>query len=303
MSWGIIFIFIVGFAMAGSGIVQSHVAKQQLNYWAYSSMTFFMGSICSFCLLLWVHQKSPIQEIPHYKGTIVMIALAGFTGSFAFAFIQYAMRKGIHGIVWAITQLAMVIPFISAGLIFDEPWSLAKLIGVGAIASSVIFFAFGRFQGEINTLKGHEGMGWLGLTLIAFLLIGASMAFSSVPSYWGVEQSEGSRYLRAFVYLFSVFIVYFSGKIITQHRLTRREFKASCFHFAMAMTASNLTYVTLDKLGEVGAAGIVFPVVTIVSIIGVAIYGKFVLREVYTRYHISGMILGILGIVFLAVLG
>lgn len=303
MQLGLLWIFVVGLCMAGSGMVHSYAARHRLHYFSFSTLTFLWGTLVSFVFLVWANQRGPIVEIPHYKGTIAMIALAGVLGSLGFMFIQWAMRRGVHGIVWAISQMAMMLPFVWASVWYGEPMVLGKLAGMLAIVLSIAFFALGRVKVTGAVIDDGKSKRWLIHSLLSFFLIGVSMTLSIVPSYWGVNDFETSRYLRAFVYLSASFLTYGVGKLITRDKTGKKELLASFFHFTMSIITSNLLYVVLDDYEALNLAGIVFPAITIVSILAMAVYGKYAIREKYTRYHVGGFALGLLGIAFLGASG
>ena len=79
---------------------------------------------------------------------------SGIICSFGVILMQKGMRGGHHGIVFTISQSAMIIPFLCGIIIFGEKITLYQLAGM--IFVLISFVAFGMGQGESKrVMKNH----------------------------------------------------------------------------------------------------------------------------------------------------
>jgi drug/metabolite transporter (DMT)-like permease len=193
----------------------------------------------------------------------------------------------------------MVVPFVvSVTLLGDSP-SVPSLLGIVIIVVSVVLLGFTVPANE--TVEGEPQKGWFGLILITFACFGLQQSLSLLPSRW--EQWGDFRdacNLRVPVY-FSVQFVFYCLVLLARRRPLGAPALRLGFVMAVLILGGHfLIYTALDALTAQELGGITFPVIVSVSIMLMALYSVFVLRERSGPLTLGGIALGVVGVMLVA---
>ena len=178
---GILLITITGLFWCGNGIIFSYAARRSLDFIAIMVLATFFGAVFSW-LFLTKPQMILDGAVLRLTELTVSMLLSGIIGTIGVILMQKAMRSGHHGIVWTISQFAMIIPFLVGIFFYHAPTTPMKNAGLFCVMIS--FIAFGMGQPRNHHLNNHPLRFWFPLTIASFLVLGLHQCISLVPSYW-----------------------------------------------------------------------------------------------------------------------
>ena len=275
MSGGILIAVGTGLIWTFIGIVMSHCSRSKMDFLSY----YTANSLFSTILTMAVYFRWDVVVGGHVMNPGALTAFivsSGIVNAIGLAVMQMAMKSGHNGLIWAIGQSALAIPFLCGIFLFGEHGSLLKFAGIGMILSGMLVPSL-LGQKDANGASG--GQTWLKLTFAAFLLFGLGQTLQSVPSYWPAWQDNanirptlGCAGSFAGALAFSACL----GKFSLPDRRT--------LLLALAMSALNafsvkLFYVALDRLSACGIASLCFPLIVGSCILGFSAYSLVVIRE------------------------
>ena len=135
----LIYIIITGILWGGVGVIFSTVAREKKDFIGFMAVS-------SFFLLLGAGLFIPDYQILFAGSIPRLAALAGImiSGGVLTAIgmlaIQYAMQHGHQGTSWTIGQSALVFPFLTGVLLWQDTVTTLNVLGVTAIMVALIFF-------------------------------------------------------------------------------------------------------------------------------------------------------------------
>lgn len=222
-----------------------------------------------------------------------LVALAGLGNYLMLIFVQRAMAVGPSGVVWAFTQSSLIWPFVVGMTVFGEAPTAGRLGGTALIVVALCLFS--RVRGGVQQESGLGGMGWLRLTLMAFVLSGFAQTAASLPSYMGLA---GLRPLERSLLLNAGIVASAAGAALVQRGVPPMSLMA-VWH-ALAFAAMNLLsqvlmYLGMDRLASASCAGIAYPVAQGVSIGMFFVWQSFQSRVPWMG--IAGLLVLLAGIV------
>ncbi|MBI4979030.1 MAG: hypothetical protein HZC28_16240 [Spirochaetes bacterium] len=272
------------------GIIMSRCSRSKIEFIDYYAANTLFTAVLT--MLVYVRWNVAIggQVMEPLSLTTVIIS-SGIANAAGLIVMQRAMNSGHNGVIWAVGQSALIIPFISGIVLFGEHAAAIKFLGVGMI---LIGMLVPSILGG-NNVEGNRM--WLVLTFAAFILFGIGQTLQSVPSYWrgwidnaNIRPTLGS----AGAFAGALVISLFRGRLPIPDRRT--------LLLALGMAALNtvsvkLFYVALDMLSKQGMASICFPLIVGSCIVGFSMYSLFVIREKSRWFNWAGLAATITGIV------
>ncbi|MEK6793900.1 MAG: hypothetical protein AABZ39_03935 [Spirochaetota bacterium] len=295
MHAGILIAIGTGLLWTVIGIIMSYCSRSKMDFLSYyAANTLFTAILTMAVYVHWnvVACGQVMQPLP----LAAFILGSGIANAAGLTVMQSAMKSGHNGIIWAIGQSALIIPFLCGTLLFGEHGSALTFAGVGMIILGMLLPSFLSKRGDADTAKRT----WLTLTFAAFILFGIGQTLQSVPSYWhgwsdnaNIRPTLGTAGALAGAILLSAF----RGKLPLPDRRT--------LLLALGMAVLNtvsvkLFYVSLDMLSMHGMASICFPLIVGSCIIGFSLYSLFVLREKSRWFNWFGLAATIIGIIALS---
>jgi len=290
---GLLLLLITGVLWCICGVLFSIVSRKKIDFAVVMSVTTALNSL--LCWLFFVDYEK-ITNAPEVRSLVGIMFLVGILSSLAFIIIQHAMKDGPHGIIWTISQSAMVIPFLAGILLFQEP--LLFWNGGGMLLVFCSFVLFGIKKNTPPITNQNVSSKWFWLALSSFLVLGTSQAFSTVPSYWtGWVDSANLRPPL----MSAGFALGYSGVMFyRKKRPTTESLKYSLLITLFTLPSYFTAYWSMDALSAFNKVSLVYPVSVGISIIGFGFYSLGVLREKSSWSSRFGMIIAVTGLGLLA---
>ena len=292
---GILFLVLTSILWVVQGVVVSVAAEKKLNLSAIQTVMAFI----IMCLTL------PLFFVAGKVNIIIVIALivGGICNCGANLLMNLAMKNGPHGMTWAISQSAFVIPFIMGIFVFKVPCSPIRAAGIILLLISMaVMGIYGKKD------EGGQGTGkfnWIIFCVLAYIVIGMSQCGGSLPSYFIADSvsSISNVLFRVGLLCTGIFIGGLLNWMFVDHiPVCRNGFAKQTFLLtASTITSSLLTFKAFDIITGYDAGAIGYPVITGLSIAFFFVYTAVKLKEKLSIPAIIGVLLcltGIAGIIF-----
>jgi len=158
---------IAGLLWGLNGIVFSYIARKSMKFASVIGVQAAWGVILSW-ILISNFKLLMTREIPQIALLSVVLIGSGILCAAGMMIMQRALKIGHHGIVFTISQSAMIIPFLFGVIVLGERVDYLKWIGL-----FFVIFSFITFGSEQSTRTGTEGCKksyiWFILALLVFL--------------------------------------------------------------------------------------------------------------------------------------
>ena len=184
MLTGILLAIATGLLWAVCGVVLSCCASRKLAIVPYSILQSFLTGAATLLLI-------DFRAITaHDLGILAaFIFLAGFLNSLGLYAVHLAMKRGNHAPVWAISQSALIFPFLAGIVLFHNRGSVGQWIGTLLISAGIL-------TPSAKEMKRFSG--WFCAALAAFFIFGVIQTLYSIPSQLcGFDDAAGARPLAA----------------------------------------------------------------------------------------------------------
>ncbi len=232
-------------------------------------------------------------------------------GLFNYVMIQFmglAMQRGPNAIVWAIIQSGFIYPFFMGWIIFGEPMSAGRAVGIIMILASIVLYAAREGKGAKNTCAAGKVpvRAWLVPALLGMLFCGLNQCGGSIPSHLPRGEEFPSLFRDLFTQVGGLIGCAYGLVRLGQRgeltRPTRREL-GQLVGYAVCVLCVNYTasvrmlYPGLDILKEYGRLSMGFPILVASCVAAFFPYGLIVLREKINPLQALGAVVGIAGII------
>lgn len=292
---GIILITLTGLIWCGNGIIFSYAARKSLDFIVIMVISTFWGAALS-----WLFISKPqmiLNGTASRWGELAMIMLSsGIIGTIGVIVMQNAMRKGHHGMVWTISQFALIVPFLFGVIIFHEPTTLMKNIGIFCVAAS--FVAFGLGQSRFHQSANKTFVIWFPMSLLAFSILGIHQSLTLIPGYW--RNWEDSANLRGALINTGCFVSYLIVLIFSIRLPNRDEIKLGLLSGIFVFTSPIILFRSMDLLAKANMLAMVYPMTVGVCIIAFVIYSALFLKEKLSVSTLAGIGAGIAGLMLIS---
>ncbi|MHC4872432.1 MAG: hypothetical protein ACYTFY_11360 [Planctomycetota bacterium] len=285
-----------GLCWTTAGVVSSNAAQKNLKAWdifrisGILSLLIGAGAAYFSGIELNINDNSMVKQF-------YFLGLAGIASISGMLILQKAMRIGHNGILWALSQSAMVIPFFVGVLMFDEKVTLSTGIGITMIISSIIIFSIQREKSEE---KNPGSRMWLLLGLITFIFFGATHTLSILPSY--MKLNNLSIIMRAVFMQLGALSVLLTISAIKRSVPQKKSIKPALTLLTSGLLCQYVLFFRgLDILAKAGVGSIGFPIAVASCIIGFTFYSIFFIKEKTTRVQYLGLLCGLVGVVAISI--
>lgn len=289
---GLLLILLTGIVWGGIGIVLAVVARRQWNVLAFLSAATTLAAAGSWVFL--AHWPSLLAgHVPRALPLVLLLTVAGIIGIGGMLSLQKAMTAGTAG--WTVGQSAMVIPFLVGILFLGEPPRLVGVLGLLAILGSLVAFSRSRKTSDSGSVSDH---GWFRHALLALLLLGLQQSLCLIPSAW--EGWNDTARLRIPLLLTSgaVALITVAGK---KRLLPERSIRLPVTLYATLVIGGQvLLFAAMDRLRAENRLALAFPIAIGVSMVAMALWDRLAWRNRPDRPAWVGILLGLLGVVLLA---
>ncbi|MBN2713777.1 MAG: hypothetical protein JXR97_15270 [Planctomycetes bacterium] len=221
----------------------------------------------------------------------------GIINSIAQVMIIVNLGRGPKAPIWAISQSAMVIPFLTGLIAFDERLSAAG--GAGILLLLFALAILGQPKKRITENQEQStASNWFLFAAATMILLGISQAIVALPSRW--ENFSDSGNLRTPLTCFGSFIG------MTMVKLGRRKNYSLdgiglCACFAVLATLSYwLLFKAMDLLALVQMTGIAFPLGIGTCITAFSVYTWIVEKVPIAKREVFGVLCTVGGIALMS---
>jgi len=290
---------LTGLVITFVGVALKYISSSKLDAQKYFLLNYFFTCIlgliifCKFDVVFSGEVISPVK-------LVIVFGLSGVFNYLGLLFMEKAMTYGHSGVVWAIGQSALIVPFLVGVFVFNQTATLVQYIGVLSILLGVFIPSL---AGRKNSVDGHTGSShiWFFLALASLLASGAAQAFANVPSYW-VGWSDNAQ-LRLSLGALASTIICLAVMLIKRKKIFPIARKLVVIGFVMAcvtLLALKMLFYTLDRLSSYNMGAIGYPIVIGSCITGFSLYSMFVIKEKVLWQNWVGLIATILGIIIIS---
>ncbi|MCF0136272.1 MAG: hypothetical protein HUJ69_07620 [Lachnospiraceae bacterium] len=233
---------------------------------------------------------------------LIIAAIFGlmFAGTVYFMLICYA--KGPLGLVALIFNLCCVVPTMTGFILFKEPFSWMKLVGLLMFLGVVILSwqdGEAKDQGEKVYIPAKI---WMPVTILTMLMNGSLSTMQNMAVHWCADESINTFNFWAYLIGGSaLWIATFVCKLKKGDFSPVIEKKRRFFSLALicGLLASGGNIIIMYAL-KVLPASLAYPLQSSIITLSLYLIGLFWYKEARTRLGIPMVVLGILSIVFLS---
>lgn len=283
---GILLAILTGMCWTAFGMVLSFTARGRHNVVAFGIV---QNLSCALISLAFFTAPSALGE-GRPSALFALVFAAGFLNSLGQFVTNRAMKQGHNGIVWAISQSSMIVPFIMAALCFGQTGSPCQWGGVALILAGVIL---------PNLPHGVNDCRWLGAAVGAFLLFGTVQTLYLLPAMLDISDPAHFRPVWAALGMTAGWTA--SGGASRQPLLPDRAMAIlGCSMALISVSSLLLFFHAIDKLNQIGAGNIAIPLMVGSNIFFFTLFSIFKLREKNTWREWSVLAALLAGLILLA---
>lgn len=295
---GIVMLVVAGLGWAVTGTLLSHLARHRIPAAAVLAMQMLVAMTLAWVILPDYSALAESGITVHWRLVLLMFS-GGLINGVGVLTMQYAMRSGHTGVVWAIGQSALVLPFIVGLAFFDESVTVMRVLGVGAILTALIIYASSRSHAPVTAPgAAPSDSRWFLKALSVMLIFGVSQSVMSLPSHLPALTDTARLRVPSFFLGFCLFFVVVWARHPLRPQPRTLGFAAICG--VTAVTSTLLLFLGLDRLAQAQMVSIGFPIGIGASILFYTLYSLAILREPFSLRHASGMAANLGGLVALA---
>ncbi len=297
MFTGLLLTLVVGLIWVLVGVVLTRVAATGTSVIGFYMIGCWLAAGFSWVFLVdWPVLRA---GIPDRAGELaVWLGIAGTLNSLGQLLLVKAMNAGHKGVSWAMVQIAMLIPFLSALFFWQERLTLVGMAGITMLLLAIALLSRGRGVqiGESATVPVWK---WLCFVLGALLLIGSSQACQAVPSHWAGWQDAGQ--LRVCLLATGGAVANTVWVLLMRQRITLPAIRYGALWAILAVFSYLFLFRALDHLTQAGMSCFVFPIGQATCMIGFALYSAWRLKEVFNLTVRCGLGCCLTGILLMAI--
>lgn len=204
-------------------------------------------------------------------------------------------RRAQLNISWLIIQFSLLVPFGLSILVYRETLESMAILGVALIFISIFFFATGKRSSRSPAAIPDPGT-WL-LLILSSLFSGIGM---SIPRVYVALSPGGGAFTLAFYQGLTLFILSAAALFLHRKSSSWKDYKGMLLISAsMGLTSVPTTaFITLALRYLRGA--IVYPLRSVINILGVFILCFFVFKERVRTIEALGSLIALAGIVLVS---
>ncbi|MBO5723873.1 MAG: DMT family transporter [Lentisphaeria bacterium] len=303
MITGILLVVLAGCIWSFCGIANSYCARFNLNITTY----LFSNTACS-CLLagIFVVQYGNLHQAPVLPLCVLLIP-AGVFNTGGAVLLQYALKRGHHGIVFLICQSAMIVPLLSGVIFFGEKLSLMQGIGCCSIFCGMFCCAVPKLSvKKADSASAGNGSAegkksgflhaflWLILAICSFSSYGIAQTLMTVPSWIGVKDPAQMRTML--LYFGSTLLMTCFGLTSgTKLQFNKKLILLGIICSILSLSSTTILFRALDFLSVHRLSSLGFPLAVATSLVGFTLYSLLIMKEKCYKMTMLGLFLIITG--------
>lgn len=207
--------------------------------------------------------------------------ISGFLNCIGMTLMSNAMQKGPNGIVWTITQSAMILPFIVGILFFNVQGTAIRFAGMASILTALMLLGLGK------TERSSKCGNWKLPAFASWLVIGVQQNMFVLPSYIEACRSVPVSDRAFFSCLGAILSALLLKMIFRKNRTSLREDLRNKYFWIFVLglqTVSILVTYLLqfpgtDAMAENGLGNTAYPIMVSSCLVGFFFYSLLFLGE------------------------
>lgn len=283
---GILLALVTGLFWNVSGIVNSICAKKGCDLYSYLLTNVVFTALFTGIL------SGGIAGI--FRRDLLLFAgismLAGVLNTSGALFLQRALQKGRHGIVFLISQASPAIPFIAGMTLLGDKPSFLKAGGVVLIFAGMTLAALPGLRER--TPDTGKKRGWLLPALLSFGCFGVAHTMLALPSLMALP--EGTEKYRTFLFYCGSSVLMTAAAALRRRAGTfavdRALLLVGVIAAVLNVCSMGLFFKALDHLAPAHAVGLGSPLAVSASLAGFTLYSWFYLREKREAAVLAGLL-------------
>jgi len=294
MAMAILLIVLAGLSFAGIAALYSLAARRRFAFASFAALGCALAvGVLAVIRVNW--SAVAAGQVPRAPLLLTVFTLVGVINVASFLTMHRAMRAGHHGVIWTVSQSALVAPFAFNVLVCGEPATLSRLLALGCILAGIAAFGQARREDPPAAAPGTpEPVHWFMLALLCFGLLGAAQVLVTVPAHWP-GWTDTAR-LRAAVLLVAGALGNAAAAPL-RHERPRRRIVPWAFLLAAIIVAGHIAlFEGLDRMGKLASVSIAYPVAVGTSIVAFGLYSRLALHERLEVWHGLGLALCLAGV-------
>lgn len=286
LTQGIMLTLTTGVAWCLVAIVYSRATQKPEGFFSFMA-------ISSLCFALTVWTASPPAAIPAATAMTIaaVIIPAGILGQLGFWALCGAMRRGSHGVSWAIAQAAMLCPFAVELICFGEPATPVRLTGMSILIASLLPLALARTAAP----TGDSPRSFPVFAFAAFALIGAQQVLTLIPNHLPGLTPAALTWRVPLLSLCG--LGWFAAG---RTRSWRKVWQPAVLYGILIAAGQWTLFRALDCLSAAGATAIAYPLAVGSSIVLFFLYSQWFRKEKTGLFGVAGILLASLAVILLA---
>lgn len=279
---GFLYLLFVVLAITATAFVAKLAARHNVTPLDLATTLFGVGAVLGAVMLC---RQLPVSITPQ---AVLFAAVGGVGGAFAVLAFNSAVREGHFGYSNAIYRSSFLVPVVYSVLFLNAPLKAATGCGIVLILAGIFLMSRSTESAPAGRTAPSR---WVALILLAFLLSGAPRVGQTLIN------AHGENY---YVYLFLSYLI--GALILFGVILRRRKFNAASLPWGTGAAAASYlgVFCTLKAL-ETLKPQLVFPISLSGPIFLGIVLSLGVFREKITGQGWAGALLGVSGILVLAI--
>lgn len=140
MVTGILLTLFIGFLWSLVGIAYKFIAKENLSVFDIALVNSSLTIAVLLSILGWnIHADGAGMPDAGFCWLVIAGGCINAAGGYV---LQWSMKYCRSSVAWAIGQSALIIPFLSITLIFNEAWLTLKVVGTVVIVGGMLVLSF-----------------------------------------------------------------------------------------------------------------------------------------------------------------
>jgi len=295
---GLLLVVFVGLIWAGAGAALSQGARRgvdPIGLFGLASVFILLGA-WAFLPDYGALAAGPPPRIARLAAVVI---IGGAVVAIGTVCVQLGMGRGHHGVVWTISQSALVIPFLAGVVIFGEPFVIHRGLGVVLVIASLSLLGAAKEQAAPDAARPRTRVSWLGFALLALVLLGVAQTCMTVPSHWDDWQDTAN--LRVPLLAIGRASPMLLLLAIRRPRLNRPAVLPVAYLTFNGICSHQILFIGMDKLRAADMVSIAFPMAVGTCIVAFAGYSLLIIRESVSRQRLIGIAAGVAGVTLVAV--
>ena len=284
---GILLALVTGLFWNVSGIVNSICAKKGYDLYSYLLTNVVFTALFTGIL------SGGFAGI--FRRDLLLFAgvsmLAGGINTSGALFLQKALQKGRHGIVFLISQASPAIPFIAGMTLLGDKPSFLKVGGVMLIFAGMVLAALPKLRERGRHTEGKP-LEWLLPALLSFGCFGVAHTMLALPSLMVLP--EGTEKYRTFLFYCDSSVLMTTASALRRRAGTfavnRVLLLVGVIAAVLNVCSMSLFFKALDHLASAHAVGLGSPLAISASLVGFTLYSWFYLREKREAAVLAGLL-------------